>query len=87
MPKRVIWNDGSCRWASKLSRLREPKVFLHIDRTQSDTKVSPEEPTPRDQPISVMPTKQRKHESIFTTWTPDKGESERVALVVFGAMM
>ena len=49
------------------------KGFLHIDRTHSDTKVSPEEPTPRDEPISVMPIKQRKRESIFTTWTPEKG--------------
>ncbi len=29
--------------------------------------------THHDQPISVMPIKQRKHDSIFTTWTPEKG--------------
>ena len=46
---------------------------LYIDHRQSGTKVSHVEPTPRDQPISVMPTKQRKSDSIFTTWTPDKG--------------
>ena len=44
-----------------------------IDRTHGGTKVSPEGPTPRDQPISVMPIKQHKHDSIFTTWTPEKG--------------
>jgi hypothetical protein len=46
---------------------------LHIDRTHTSAKVSPEEPTRRDQPSSVMPIKQRKHESIFTNWTPEKG--------------
>ena len=44
-----------------------------IDRTYTGTKVSPEDPTTHDQPISVMPVKQRKHDSIFTNWTPEKG--------------
>jgi len=44
-----------------------------INPTDTGTKVSPEVPRRHDQPISVMPIKQRKHDSIFTTWTPDKG--------------
>ena len=48
---------------------------LQIDRTRTATKVSPEDPKPHDQQISVMPIKQRKHDSIFTTWTPEKGIS------------
>jgi hypothetical protein len=47
--------------------------FLHMNRTHTGTKVPREEPTPRNQLISVMPIKQRKRESIFTTWTPEKG--------------
>jgi hypothetical protein len=43
------------------------------DRTHTAAKVSPENPKPHDQPISVMPIKQRKHGSIFTNWTPEKG--------------
>ena len=46
---------------------------LHDNRTHTDTKVSPEDSKPRDEPISVMPIKQRKHDSIFTNWTPEKG--------------
>jgi hypothetical protein len=46
---------------------------LQIDRTDTGTRVSRKESTPYDQPISVMPIKQRKHDSIFTTWTPEKG--------------
>jgi hypothetical protein len=51
----------------------ETEGSLHIDRTHTGTRESLEEPTSHDQPISVMPIKQRKHESIFTTWTPEKG--------------
>ena len=46
---------------------------LQVHRPDTGTKVSPEDPAPHDQPISVMPIKQRKHDSIFTTWTPEKG--------------
>jgi hypothetical protein len=51
----------------------ETEGNLQIDRPDTDTRVSPEEPTPHDQPISIMPIKQRKHDSIFKTWTPEKG--------------
>jgi len=46
---------------------------LHKDSTRAGTNLSPEAATPRDEPISVMPIAQRKHDSIFTTWTPEKG--------------
>jgi len=44
-----------------------------IDHTHNGAKVPHQHPPPHDQPISVMPIKQSKHDSIFTTWTPEKG--------------